>query len=379
MTAVMYNIHMQKTLIFGGAFDPPHKEHVNMCKSAMEQLGIDRLVVVPTYAPPHKSAGYLNYEDRRNLASIAFEELNATIDDIEYERKRDNYSAYTLPILKDKYGEIVYLIGGDSLEYLNTWYMPKQVVSTCPIAVVGREGYDRRTSVVENLKKEIGGEYILLDYVGEDISSSVVRAKLLLGEKPQEIDDKVYEYIKNRGLFGKYREVVEKVKGYESDDLFAHSKAVVLTAVDLNSKHHLGLDFDKVFLASILHDNAKQRPQVDGLDVPKDSIGTSVLHQFLGAEKAKRDFGVEDEEILSAIRCHTTAKADMSTFEKLIYTADSVSIDRLYEPIPKLREIAQEDFERGFLSVLQYTYDKLVKRGGNIYPLTEEAKLRYLG
>ncbi len=378
MTAVLYNMRMQKTLIFGGAFDPPHKEHVNMCKRAMEQLGIDKLVVVPTYAPPHKSAGYLNYQDRRDLASIAFEELNAIIDDIEFERKHDNYSAYTLPILKEKYGEIVYLIGGDSLEYLNTWYMPAKVVSACPIAIVGRKGYDDRTDIVENLKKEIGGEYILLDYVGEDVSSSVIRAKLFLGEKPQEIDDEVYQYIQNNGLFDKYKDFVEKVKGYESDDLFAHSKAVVLTAVDLNSKHHLGLDFDKVFLASLLHDNAKQRPQLDGLDVPKDSVGTSVLHQFLGAEKAKRDFGVEDDEILSAIRCHTTAKAGMTTFEKLIYTADSVSMDRLYEPIPKLREIAQADFEKGFLSVLQFTYDKLVKRGGNIYPLTEEAKKHYL-
>lgn len=379
MTVVMYNKTMQKTLIFGGAFDPPHKEHVNMCKHAMDELGIDRLVIVPTYAPPHKSAGFLDYEDRRNLASIAFEELNATIDDIEFERKKDNYSAYTLPILKEKYGDIVYLIGGDSLEYLNTWYMPKQVVATCPIAVVGRNGYDKRANIVEKLKGEIGGEYILLDYVGEDISSSVVRAKLLLGEKPHEIDDKVYEYIRTKGLFDKYRDVVEKVKGYESNDLFAHSKAVVLTAIDLNSKHHLGLDFDKIFLASLLHDNAKQRPQIDDLDVPKDSVGTSVLHQFLGAEKAKRDFNVEDDEILGAIRCHTTAKANMSTFEKLIYTADSVSVDRLYDPIPALRAIAQEDFEKGFLSVLQYTYDKLQKRGGNIYPLTQEATKYYLG
>lgn len=378
MTAVLYNKTMQKTLIFGGAFDPPHKEHVNMCKHAMHELEIDRLVIVPTYAPPHKSAGYLDYEDRRALANIAFEELNVTIDDIEFERKRDNYSAYTLPILKEKYGEIVYLIGGDSLEYLNTWYMPKQVVATCPIAVVGRNGYDRRADIVERLKGEIGGEYILLDYVGEDISSSVVRAKLLLGEKPQEIDDKVYDYIKERGLFDKYKDVVEKVKGFESDDLFAHSKAVVLTAIDLNSKHHLGLDFDKVFLASLLHDNAKQRPQIDGLDVPKDSVGTSVLHQFLGAEKARRDFAIDDEEILQAIRCHTTAKADMSTFEKLIYTADSVSIDRLYDPIPSLRAIAQDNLEKGFLSVLRYTYDKLVKRGGNIYPLTQEATKYYL-
>lgn len=49
---------MEKTLIFGGAFDPVHKEHVAMCKSAMQELGISKLVLVPTVTPPHKSAGF---------------------------------------------------------------------------------------------------------------------------------------------------------------------------------------------------------------------------------------------------------------------------------------------------------------------------------
>lgn len=112
--------------------------------------------------------------------------------------------------------------------------------------------------------------------------------------------------------------------------------------------------------------------------MPADSVGTSVLHQFLGAEKAKRDFGVTDDEILNAVRYHTTAKPEMTVFEKLIYTADSTSYDREYEPIPVIRAIADEDFEKGFLSVLEYTYMKLVAKGGAIYPLTEDAVRYYL-
>lgn len=369
---------MQKTLIFGGAFDPPHIQHVKMCESAMKQLGIERLVIVPTLSPPHKEAGYLSFADRCNLVRIAFYGLNCEIDDIEQVRGKDNYSACVLPLLKQKYGDIVYLIGGDSFKYLNTWYKPSAVVSVCPIAVVGREGYDDRRIVAQELENTIGGEYILLDYVGKDVSSSVVRAKLLLGEKPCEIDEKVYDYLKINNLFCKYEHAVDKLRSYQTDELFEHSKAVVKTAIDLNSKHHLKQDFDKVFLASLLHDNAKQRPSLDGLDVPKDSVGTSVLHQFLGAEKAKRDFGIEDEDILSAIRCHTTAKANMTVFEKLIYTADSLSIDRQYSPIPQLRAIAERDFEQGFLAVLKYTYDKIRAKSGNMYPLTEDAKRFYL-
>ena len=172
--------------------------------------------------------------------------------------------------------------------------------------------------------------------------------------------------------------MVSKLKSYQTDDLFEHSKAVVLTAIDLNSRHNLKQDFTKVFLACLLHDNAKQRPKLDGLTVPIDAVGTPVLHQFLGAEKARRDFGVTDTDILDAIRYHTTAKADMTTLEKLVYTADSVSYDRNYAPIPSIRKIAFDDFDEGFRAVLKYTYDKVSAKGGGMHPLTAEAKLCYL-
>ncbi len=369
---------MQKTLVFGGAFDPPHIEHVNACKSAMAQLGIDKVVLVPTYSPPHKKTGYLDYDVRCELIKRAFEGVNFVIDTIEYDRKSDNYSAKILPILKEKYGDIIYLIGGDSLEYLSKWYHPEIVVAVCPIAVVAREGYDDRDDVIANLKSSIGGQYIKIDYQGKDVASSMIRAKLLLGERPLEISQSVYDYIKENHLFEEYKWAVDKVHSFQSEDLFVHSKAVVLTAIDLNSKHNLKQDFDKLFLATLLHDNAKQRPSLDGLDIPIESVGTPVLHQFLGAEKAKRDFGIEDDDILNAIRYHTTAKADMTTFEKLVYTADSVSFDRQYDPIPAIRDIAMRDFDKGFLEVLRYTYDKVAKTSDNIYKETVDAKEFYL-
>lgn len=369
---------MARTLVFGGAFDPPHIEHVRMCKSALDELGIERLVVVPTFYPPHKSAGFLSFEQRCDLVRTAFAGMNFTIDDIEKVKGKDNYSALNLPLLKQKYGDIVYLIGGDSLEYLDTWYRPDLVLKACPIAVCAREGYADSKKLVSELEKRYGGELILLDYVGKDVSSSRIKAELLLGMKPDCIDDKVYARIVENGLFCEYKDMVEKLKSFQTPDLFEHSKAVVLTAVELNSRHNLKQDFTKVFLACLLHDNAKQRPSLDGLNVPSDAVGTPVLHQFLGAEKAKRDFGVQDENVLNAIRFHTTAKADMTMLEKLVYTADSLSFDRQYEPIPKLREIAMQDFEKGFKAVLKYTYDKVLAKGNGMHPLTEEAKHCYL-
>ena len=120
----MYNDRM-KTLIFGGAFDPPHKEHVAMCNAAMQQLGADRLVLVPTYLPRHKSEGLLDFDVRAELAYAAFGG-RAEVDRIERERGGDNFSYLVLPLLKQKYGDIIYLIGGDSLEFMPTCAIPKR-------------------------------------------------------------------------------------------------------------------------------------------------------------------------------------------------------------------------------------------------------------
>lgn len=369
---------MEKTLIFGGAFDPPHKEHVAMCKSAMKELGISKLVIVPTFTPPHKSASLLSFEERCELIRCAFDGVDFVIDDIENQRKKDNYSALILPLLKEKYGDIVYLIGGDSLEYLDCWYRPEAILATCPIAVCRREGYDDIAESASALNSKYGGEIILLDYVGRDVSSSELKARLLMGDTVDEIDERTLCKISELGLFDEYRAMTNKLRSYQTAELFAHSQAVVLTAMRLNSLHNLKLDFRRVFLACLLHDNAKQRPSLDGLDVPIDAVGTPVLHQFLGAEKAKRDFGIEDSEVLNAIRYHTTAKAAMTLLERLVYTADSVSIDRNYEPIPQIRELALRDFDEGFRAVLSYTYSKVQASGRAMHPLTLEAVKYYL-
>ncbi|MCQ2409542.1 MAG: nicotinate (nicotinamide) nucleotide adenylyltransferase [Clostridia bacterium] len=367
-----------KTLVFGGAFDPPHKEHVNICINAMKELGCERLVIVPTMDPPHKNKGFLSFKDRCCLIEKAFDGINFLIDDIENVRGKDNYTCRVLPILKEKYGDIVFLIGGDSFEYFDTWYHPELITEIAPIAVCGREGFDDLNLTKNKMTEKFGGDFIIIDYKGKDISSSMIKAKLLMQENPKELQESVLDYIHENHLYEDYKWMVDKLMTYQSDDLFNHSKFVVKRSVDFNSKHNLKQNFTKVFLAALLHDNAKQRPSLDGFNVPEDAVGTKVLHQFLGAEKARRDFGIEDEEILSAIRHHTTAKENMTMLEKLIYTGDSLSDDREYGEIPKLREIAIKDFNEGFLAILKHTYDKLIAEGRPIYPLTLEAVKYYL-
>ena len=115
-----------KTLIFGGSFDPPHIEHKELCQKAVSELGADRLVIVPTFYPPYKTQGYISYELRCELAKIAFSNTckEVLVDTIEKDMSGNNYTSQYLPILKEKYGDIYYIIGGDSLQRFNTWYKP---------------------------------------------------------------------------------------------------------------------------------------------------------------------------------------------------------------------------------------------------------------
>lgn len=368
------------TLIFGGAFDPPHNEHIKALRCAVKTTGAERAVILPTYYPPHKSAGFLDFATREELCRLAFSDVGCevVVDDEEKRRGKDNFACILLAEMKRKYGDIIYLIGGDSLRDLDTWRNPEAIMKICPVAVAPRKGCGDAAAQRDAALRKYGGEIILLDFLGEDVSSGRIKAKFLLGEDCDDVPAKVAEYITSHGLFRTHAAAVEKLKGMESAELYAHSVQAVMRAVDLNSRHNLRQDFDKVFLAALLHDNAKERPSTDGLDVPSDSIGTPVLHQFLGAEKAARDFGITDKDILGAIRYHTTAKPDMTVLERLIYTADSTSYDREYDPIPQLRAAVDADFERGFREVLAYTYLKLEKKGGKVYPLTEDAVEFYL-
>ena len=95
---------MKKTAVFGGSFDPVHIEHINIAKACVKELGIERLIVLPTENPPHKRAAETPFGFRAEMAGIAFSEVAAEIIVDETERENDgvNYSAENLPKLKKK-------------------------------------------------------------------------------------------------------------------------------------------------------------------------------------------------------------------------------------------------------------------------------------
>ena len=367
--------------IFGGAFNPPHIEHINMMQKAKES-GLDMIVCVPSKNPPHKSTCTTSFAQRMDMLNIALlGKKDIIIDNIEDRDDNIHYTYQTLPKLIEKYGDVVFIMGGDSLIDFHTWKNPEEIIKMCPLWVFKRGDRDEEFQAAKKYWEEKGAKIKVLDYEPKDISSSLIRYDIALGYDVP-VDEKVKRYIYENALYSDYEPIIRKLSRMINEHRFYHSLGVAKYALYLNDKHHLGLDNNKVLLAGLLHDCAKQiekDPSYDKGDTPKDSIGTPVEHQFLGAVVAQREFDIKDEEILSAIRCHTTGKPNMTTFEKLIYSADLLDEGRKEDFIIPLRKEMDKGFEHGFLTIVKQQYDYLKKeKGDNIYPLTIECDKYYL-
>ena len=134
---------------------------------------------------------------------------------------------------------------------------------------------------------------------------------------------------------------------------------------------------EKVFFACLLHDVAKNIPQSDwgkyGFE-NTENLPPPVVHSFLGALVAKQVFGINDEEILNAIKYHTTGRPDMTRLEQIVYVADMIEITRGAN-LDEVRKKVYADFDEGFLLCLKSSYNCAARRFGaeNVHKLTKES------
>ena len=369
---------IKKTLVFGGSFDPCHKEHLKMATAAMRETKAEKLVICPTYNQGYKEKSLIPFSKRVKLLKILFADAKykVKIDNIEKKREQGNSSVEVLKELSQKYGEIIFLIGSDSFLNIRNWIDFTNLVKSYEIVIVEREGYKVSNSDIRMFNKKYNARMRLLKYKGKEVSSTAIKTNLYLKNSVKDLTKNQKLYLKETKLFDKYNEAIKKLKKTQTKDLFEHTKAVVATCMDLRAKYFSKVPYHDVFLAALLHDCAKQN--TDFLksmgeiydDFPK------VAHQYGGALMAKKVYKVKNKDVLNAIECHTTAKPDMSDLEKIVYLGDSVSYDRDYEPISKLRETAFKNFQQGFIDVLRYTYDKNIDK--KMHKNTEEAFNYYI-
>ena len=119
--------------ILGGVFDPPHNGHVALARAALEQLPIDRLVVLVAADPGHRQV-FASAQDRLRLAQAAFEALLAEVVLDE--------NAFTVDAVRDgRFGDALFVVGADEGEAFPSWKDPDEVLRWVRLAVGTRSGF----------------------------------------------------------------------------------------------------------------------------------------------------------------------------------------------------------------------------------------------
>lgn len=167
-----------------------------------------------------------------------------------------------------------------------------------------------------------------------------------------------------------------KIKPRMPEKRYIHTLGVTETAIQLTKR--FGEDEKRAETAAILHDVAKYADAEwmkevivrEQLEAELLHWHTEIQHGPVGAVVARDEFGVTDEDILNAIRHHTTGRAGMTTLEKIIYVADMIEPNRKFDGVERLREIASRDLDEAIKACVRHTLSFLVATGQPIYPLS---------
>lgn len=181
-------------------------------------------------------------------------------------------------------------------------------------------------------------------------------------------------------MINKYKKFVDIIREKNDDYRFEHSLAVADRAVVLAEKY--GADKDKAYLAGLLHDITKNLSDNEQLQFFSSSaimlsnaekVSPKVWHAISGAYYLKNVLLIDDQEIINAVRYHTTGRENMSLLEKIIYIADFTSKDRTYPDVDILREMTNNNLDDGVIYALNYTIASLVKKNQVVHPDTLSA------
>lgn len=176
------------------------------------------------------------------------------------------------------------------------------------------------------------------------------------------------------------KEAIAIIKDVLPVKRFEHTLRVVEEAEQLARRYDA--DPSKARLAAIFHDYAKYRPVEEMRetvkeiqDLPQDLLhcGEAILHAYVGAVYVKEELGILDEEILSAIRYHTTGRANMTKLEKIVFLADFIEPARKFPGVEKVREVAKEDLDMACLLSLKNNIRYLLECHLSVYRSTMEA------
>ena len=286
---------MKNIIIFGGAFDPIHNGHMNMAIAASKELSAD-VFFVPAKISVWKSSS-VDVEHKIKMLELAIKDFGKedifNISRIEADSSEDTtYSYITVRKFKELYpnDKLFLLIGSDQVNNFEKWKNADEIAENTQIIYFVRPGLKLNEDNIKRFKMQrIKGEAV------EEASTSIKDFKSL--NTPLS----VIKYIVDNNLY-----FINKIKSYLTEKRYLHSLSVAYLAYDIAIKNNLK-NPGEYFLTSLLHDIGKkmpadeQRALMEKLYPQYVHLPTMIYHQFIGAYLAKKEFGMDDEDILDAI------------------------------------------------------------------------------
>ncbi len=194
---------MSRLGIFGGTFNPPHIGHTRLAEHFVNELSLDRLLVIPTAEPPHKlSSDLASGEDRMNMCMLAFPD--ALISTVELARGGKSYTIDTLTEIRAQYpgDELFFIVGSDMLLSFERWYRYEEILDMVTLCAADRQEDD-------SLLKKYGvpeifdGKSLHISSLEPfEVSSTQIRELIKNNESTDGLlDPAVRVYIDERGLY----------------------------------------------------------------------------------------------------------------------------------------------------------------------------------
>ncbi|MCP4245717.1 MAG: nicotinate-nucleotide adenylyltransferase [bacterium] len=201
----------QRLALFGGSFNPIHLGHLIIARSMAEQLGLDRVIFLPSATPPHKTASaLLDPRHRSEMVRLAIEdEPRFEWSDYDLTRQGPSYTVDTVAHFREELGLDVllhWIIGADSLTELTSWYRVRALVDSCRIVTAARPGWE--SIDFDALRTRLSEEHIaslragLVETPHIDISATDIRRRIRAGRSVRYlVPDGVLQYIIEHGLY----------------------------------------------------------------------------------------------------------------------------------------------------------------------------------
>lgn len=175
-------------------------------------------------------------------------------------------------------------------------------------------------------------------------------------------------------------ELREHVRSQMPERRWQHTLGVAEAAVQLANRY--GGDADKAELAALLHDYAKAWPIVrqeriikeQGLPLDLLDYDKELWHAPAGAWAVQHELGITDEEVLDAIRYHTSGRERMSLLDRIVCLADYIEPGRDYPGVAEIRKLAEQHLTDALIAAFTSTIAYLLQQGKRIYPLTVIAR-----